>query len=57
MLHIVNLPWGADIRAAIDESRYLIICLGLSKRMKKIMDYAQVRQTEGKLRIITISED
>lgn len=56
-LRVVNLPWSADIRAAIDESGFLIICPGLPKRRKEIVDYAQARQAEGKLKIITISGD
>lgn len=55
-LRVVNLSWRADLRAAIDESDYLVICLGPLKRMKKLIEYAQARQTDGKIKGITISE-
>lgn len=55
-LRVTNLPWRADIRAAIRESKYLI-SLGHQKKMEKIMGYAQTRQAEKKMKIITISAE
>lgn len=56
-MRVEELPWRADIKAAIDQSEYLIVGPGPTIRIKKFLTYAQERQTKGKIKVITILDD